>query len=68
MGYYIVNCCSTLSVVQLVMTLNGTYTSFQDFVYTLYGYDYLTAMGEDKIEALYHGLIQRIEKLKEVLQ
>ena len=33
----------------------------------LYRYDYLTAMGEDKIEALYYGLIQRIEKLKEVL-
>jgi len=35
---------STISVVQLVMTLNGTYTSLQDFIYTLYGYDYLATI------------------------
>ena len=40
---------STLSVVQLVMTLNGTYTSFQDFVYTLYGYDYLATIKSIKV-------------------
>ncbi len=43
---------STLSVVQLVMTLNGTYTSFQDFVYTLYGYDYLATIKSIKVVPL----------------
>lgn len=40
---------STVSVVQLDMTLNGTYTSFQDFVYTLYGYDYLATIKAIKV-------------------
>ena len=32
------------SVVQLVMTINGTYPSFLDFVNTLYNYEYLTTI------------------------
>ena len=40
---------STVSVVQLDMTLNGTYNSFQDFVYTLYGYDYLATIKAIKV-------------------
>lgn len=35
---------SNVSVVQLVMTLNGTYSSFMDFIATLYNYDYLTSI------------------------
>lgn len=33
-----------ISVVQLVMTINGTYTSFLDFVNTLYNYEYLATI------------------------
>jgi len=43
---------STVSVVQLVMTLNGTYLSFQDFVYSLYGYDYLATLKSIKVTPL----------------
>ena len=43
---------STVSVVQLVMTLNGSYTSFQDFVSAIYDYDYLATIKTVKIEPL----------------
>jgi len=33
-----------ISVVQLIMTINGTYTSFLDFVNTLYNYEYLATI------------------------
>ena len=35
---------STVSIVQLVIKLNGTYTSFQDFVFELYGSENLTTL------------------------
>jgi len=35
---------SNVSVVQLVMTIDGTYTSFMDFITTLYNYNYLATI------------------------
>ena len=43
---------STISVVQLVMKLNGSYTSLQDFVFELYDYDYLATIKSLKVKPL----------------
>lgn len=43
---------STIEVVQLVMTLNSTYSSFQDFVYNLYDYDYIATIKQIKVTPL----------------
>lgn len=43
---------TSVSVVQLVMTLSTDYTSFQNFVNTLYGYDYLATIKSVKVVPL----------------
>ncbi len=43
---------STVAVVQLAMTLNGTYMTLQDFIYTLYDYDYLATIKAIKVVPL----------------
>ena len=43
---------SNVSVVQLVMRLNGTYSSFQDFIFNLYDNDYLATIKSLKIVPL----------------
>ncbi len=43
---------SGVSVVQLIMSLNGTYTSFMDFVSMLYDYDYLATIKSLKMTPL----------------
>jgi len=43
---------ASVSVVQLVMTLNSDYMSFQNFVNTLYGYDYLATIKTIKVVPL----------------
>ena len=43
---------STISVIQLAMTLNGSYLSLQDFIHTLYSYDYLATIKSIKVVPL----------------
>ena len=43
---------ASVSVVQLIMTLNSDYISFQNFVNTLYGYDYLATIKSIKVVPL----------------
>ena len=43
---------STVSVVQLVMTLNSSYTDFNNFVNMLYDYDYLATIKTIKVTPL----------------